>query len=291
MYEEYFGLSEKPFSILPDPDFLYWADGHSLAYSMLEYGILNQAGFTVITGEIGCGKTTLVRELLRHIDDRVTVGLLSNTMPGPGRLLEWVMMSLNQPFEGKSYVELYKRFQDFLIEEYGQGRHTVLVLDEAQNLSVEALEELRMLSNINADKDQLLQLILVGQPQLRDLLQHPSLTQFAQRVSSDFHLHPLDKEEVAEYIVHRITKVNSKKKVPFSAGAIEVIALVSRGVPRTINILCDTALVYAFSQGLPGVTKRVIEKVIEDKRKYGVFSGTTGPQEVLGLADRDKSSG
>ena len=110
-------------------------------------------------------------------------------------------------------------------------------------------------------------------------------------MSSDFHLHPLDKEEVAEYIVHRITKVNSKKKVPFSAGAIEVIALVSRGVPRTINILCDTALVYAFSQGLPGVTKRVIEKVIEDKRKYGVFSGTTGPQEVLGLADRDKSSG
>lgn len=289
MYEEYFGLSEKPFSILPDPDFLYWADGHGMAYAMLEYGIMNQAGFTVITGEIGCGKTTLVRELLRQFDDQVNVGLLSNSMAGHGQLLEWVMMSLNQPFEGLSYVELYKRFQDFLIEQYGQGRHTVLILDEAQNLGVEALEELRMLSNINADKHQLLQLVLVGQPQLRDLLQHPSLAQFAQRVSSDFHLYPLDGEEVAEYIHHRMIKVGAQKSL-FSPDAIQMIAVESHGVPRTINILCDKSLVYAYSQSAPAVHKRIVEQVLKDQREFGIFSGKTGPQEVLGITDRDKRS-
>jgi general secretion pathway protein A len=287
MYEEYFGLTEKPFSILPDPDFLFWTQGHTMAYSMLEYGILNQAGFTVITGDIGCGKTTLVRELLRHLDERVTVGLVSNIMPGSGKLLEWVMMSLNQPLEGKSYVELYRQFQDLLVAEYGQGRHVVLILDEAQNLGVDELEELRMLSNINADKHQLLQLVLVGQPQLRELLQHPSLTQFAQRVSSDFHLYPLNPDEVADYIHHRMIKAGAKKSL-FSPVAIEMIAHESHGIPRTINILCDTALVYAFSQGAPAVHKRMVAQVIDDKRQYGALAQRPTPKEALRLPDRGK---
>jgi type II secretory pathway predicted ATPase ExeA len=270
MYEKFYGLSEKPFSILPDPFFLYWAEAHSMAYAMLEYGIMNQAGFTVITGEIGSGKTTLVRQLLAGLDRRITVGLVSNFMSGSGRLIEWILLSLNQPFEDSSSVALHRRLQEFLIGEYGAGRHTVLIIDEAQNLSPEGLEELRMLSNINADQAQLLQLILIGQPQLRDLLRRPELFQFAQRVSSDFHLPPLADADVAAYIEHRLGIAGARQAL-FSANSCQLIAQASRGVPRTINILCDTALVYGFSRGAKTITARIVTQVLEDKRQYGLF--------------------
>ena len=174
MYEAHYGLREKPFSILPDPDMIYWGQNHRLAFAMLEFGIMNNAGFTVITGEIGCGKTTLLRYLLRNLDSHMTVGLISSTPRGKAELLQWVMMSLDQPFED-SYPTLFKRFQQFLHDQYSRGRRTVLIVDEAQNLEWESLEELRMLSNINADKDQYLQIILIGQPQLKDLLRSPQL--------------------------------------------------------------------------------------------------------------------
>ena len=194
MYEAFYGLSEKPFSILPDPDMIYWGRNHRLAFAMLEFGVMNNAGFTVITGEIGCGKTTMLRYLLRNLDSNITVGLISSTPNGKAELLQWVMMSLNQPFED-TYPSLFKRLQIFLQEQYARGGRTILIVDEAQNLGLEPLEELRMLSNINADKDQYLQIILVGQPQLKDLLRSPRLVQFAQRVSSDFHLKPLNPTE------------------------------------------------------------------------------------------------
>ena len=156
---------------------------------------MNSAGFTVITGEIGCGKTTLIRYLLRKLDHHVTACLISNTPRTHDGLLPWIMMSLNQPFEG-SYPALFKQFNKFLYDQSARGRRTILIVDEAQNLGPEALEELRMLSNINADKQQFLQIILVGQPQLRDLLRAPQLLQFAQRISSDFHLRPLNDHAV-----------------------------------------------------------------------------------------------
>ena len=196
MYEAYYGLREKPFSILPDPNLIYWGRNHRLAFAMLEYGVMNNAGFTVITGEIGCGKTTLMRNLLRTLGDQLAVGLITSTPRGKADLLQWVMMSLNQPFDNL-YPALFKQFQLFLHEQYSRGRRTVLIIDEAQNLGLEWLEELRMLSNINADKDQYLQIILIGQPQLKDLLRSPEMVQFAQRVSSDFHLGPLVKTKLA----------------------------------------------------------------------------------------------
>src|SRR6201988_3510122 len=172
MYEAYYGLREKPFSILPDPDMIYWGRNHLLAFAMLEFGVMNNAGFTVITGEIGCGKTTLLRYLLRNLDSSITVGLISNTPRAKAELLQWVMMSLDQPFED-SYAALFRRFQQFLHDQHARGGRTILVVDEAQNLGLESLEELRMLSNINADKNQFLQIILIGQPQLKDLLRSP----------------------------------------------------------------------------------------------------------------------
>ena len=191
MYEAYYGLREKPFSILPDPELIFWGKNHRLAFAMLEFGVLNSAGFTVITGEIGSGKTTLVRYLLRKIDTSISVGLISNMPEGRNELLQCILMSLNQPFEG-SYPVLFARFRDYLYHQYENKRRTILIIDEAQNLKSDALESLRMLSNVNADKDQFLQLILVGQPQLKDLLCAPQLVQFAQRVSADFHLKPLN---------------------------------------------------------------------------------------------------
>ena len=269
MYEASYGLREKPFSILPDPDMIFWGRHHRLAFAMLEFGVMNNAGFTVITGEIGSGKTTLLRHLLQKLDKQIKVGLISNTPRGKAELLQWVMMALNQPFED-SYPALFKRLQQFLHEQHSRAGRTILVVDEAQNLELDALEELRMLSNINADKNQYLQLILVGQPQLKDLLRSPQLFQFAQRVSSDFHLKPLEPSEVKDYINFRLKAAGAQFQL-FSEEACTTIAHASRGIPRTINILCDTALVYGFAMAAEMITTEIVTMVIENKSQYGVL--------------------
>jgi len=270
MYEAYYGLREKPFSIMPDPDLIYWGRAHRMAFTMLEFGVMNDAQFTVITGDVGAGKTTLVRHLLRKLNPKVTnVGLISNTPEGREELLQSIMVSLNLPFEGTTPA-LLKSFQDFLYAQHAKGRRTLLIIDEAQSLGEGTLEGLRMLSNINVDKHQFLQLILVGQPQLKDMLCRPQLLQFAQRVSSDFHLKPLAQDEVAQYIDFRVSAVGSRAKL-FSDEACAMIAEASMGIPRMINILCDTALVYGFATQSDRISGALISLVIEDKRKFGIF--------------------
>ena len=269
MYEAFYGFREKPFSILPDPDLIYWCQNHRLAFAMLEFGVMNSAGFTVITGEIGCGKTTLVRYLLRRLDDHVTACVISSTPRSQDGLLPWLMMSLNLPFEG-SYPALFKQFQKFLRDQHAKGRRTILIVDEAQNLGLDALEELRMQSNINTDKDQFLQVILVGQPQLRDLLRDPQLLQFAQRISSDFHLRPLNPREVGEYVDFRLRAVGAQHDL-FTGGALQLVAETSQGIPRTINILCDTSLVYGFAAGARQITAELVETVVKNKAQFGVL--------------------
>jgi general secretion pathway protein A len=269
MYEGFYGLREKPFSILPDPDLIYWCNSHRLAFAMLEFGVMNSAGFTVITGEIGCGKTTLIRYLLRKLDHHVAACLITNTPQGQDGLLPWILMSLNQPFEG-SKPALFKQFQRFLLDQTARKRRTILIVDEAQNLGSEALEELRMLSNINADKQQFLQIILVGQPQLKQLLCAPQLLQFAQRISSDFHVRPLNAQEVSEYIDFRLRAVGAQRAL-FTDDSCKIIAHTSRGIPRTINILCDTALVYGFAAGAAAITTDLVETVIKNKAQFGVL--------------------
>lgn len=274
MYEDFFGLTEKPFSIQPDPSFLYWGRSHRLAYAMLEYGVLNHAGISVITGEVGCGKTTLIHRLLDQLSSTHSVALLSNIQAGRGDLLSWVLMGFGQPFAGKSHVELFSQIQNFFISEYAKGRRVILIIDEAQNLSIDMLEELRMLSNINAGKDQLLQLILVGQPQLKELLNRPDMLQLAQRIGSDFHLTALSREEVDAYIETRLAIAGARQRI-FTEPAVDMIAEHSRGVPRVINIIADTALVYAFSAQETSVDVDTVSNVVRDKLEFGVFGIAT----------------
>jgi len=270
MYESFYGLREKPFSIQPDPDFLYMGKRHSLAYTMLQYAIQNRAGFTVICGDIGCGKTTLIRRLLRELGEEISVGLVTNTHPDLADLTEWIMLAFGQPYEGLSPVARYDAFQRFLISEYGKSRRVVLIVDEAQNLSATAMESLRMLSNINADKDQLLQVILVGQPQLRDLLKRPELQQFAQRVAADFFIPPLNSVESGDYIDHRL-KVAGRERQLFTPLATSKIAKAAGGIPRSINILADLALVYGFASEERLIDLHIIEEVLRDRSEYGVL--------------------
>ena len=270
MYEEFYGLTEKPFSIQPDPDFLFFSVRHSMAYAMLEYGIQNRAAFSVICGEIGCGKTTIVRHLLNNLEEQLTVGIVYNTHKDIDDLLGWIMLAFNQPYEGKSNLALFDEFQQFLIRSYAEDKRVVLIIDEAQNLTAGALESLRMLSNINADKDQLLQIILVGQPQLRDLLRNPELEQFYQRVSVDFFIPPLQPFEVDKYIQHRL-HVAGRNEPLFTPGASRLIGESSKGIPRSINILCETCLVYGYSSNVEKIDINLVREVISDRNEYGVL--------------------
>jgi type II secretory pathway predicted ATPase ExeA len=271
MYEAFYQLRTKPFSIIPDPDFLYWTGPHSMAFAMLEYGVLNHAGFTVVTGDVGAGKTTLIMHLLERLPGDVTVGFVSNTQGERGDLLTWIMMSLNQEFEGFSYAGLYKRFEEFLKLQHSRRRRTVLIIDEAQNLGARALEELRMMSNLNTSRQELLQIILTGQPELKRLLSQPELRQFAQRVSSDFHLTSLSPDDVYAYIGHRLAVAGGERHL-FSEGATRLIYDNTGGTPRLINILCDMALMYGFATEADEITEELLQIVLHDKRQFGVFS-------------------
>jgi general secretion pathway protein A len=266
MYESFYGFREKPFSILPDPAFLFPSRKHQMALSMLEYGLTNQASFTVVTGEIGSGKTTLVRKLLQSIDEDLTVGLVSNTQCASfEEFLRWILFAFELEYRGKDKVELYHTFTDFLIKEFGLSRRVILIIDEAQHLGPKPLEQLRMLSNVNADKYQILQLILIGQPDLRRLLSRPELEQFVQRISVDYHLKPLDIEETEHYIRHRLNVAGGDPKL-FTKDACLQIGHYTGGVPRLINILCDTALVYGFAEQKPNIDIDLVNDVVRDKQ-------------------------
>ncbi len=267
IYTEHFGLHERPFSLVPDPDFLYWSPAHRRAFGMLEYGLVTRAPITLITGEVGAGKTTLLHHLLKSLDDDVRVGMIANAHGDRGELLRWVLLALAQPTPLQaSYVDLFGQFQNYLIEEYSAGRRVILIFDEAQNLSRESLEELRMFTNINSNKDELLQLILVGQPELRDTIRRPDLTQFAQRITASFHLTTMDAATVRAYIAHRLTVAGGSAAI-FSDAAAAMVHAETRGVPRLVNQLCDLAMVYAYANEDDSVSAATVQQIIDD----GVF--------------------
>lgn len=270
MYREYFGLKHKPFSLIPDPEFLHMSPVHRLAFSMLEYGVHEQTGITVITGEVGSGKTTLIRHLLNQIKDQeVVVGLISNTHESLGELTHWIALAFEIETAGKDKVELYKDIQDFLIANYAMGFRILLIVDEAQNMSESTLEELRLFTNINSDQDYLLQIILVGQPELNDKLTKPELRQVAQRVSVEYHISALDREETAAYIRHRV-KVAGGEYAIFNDQAIAAIFYHSGGIPRLINTLCDYALVHAYALEQKTIDLQIAMEVVKGRKIGGV---------------------
>ncbi len=288
MYEAFYGFREKPFSLLPDPGFLFLSPKHRMALVLLEYGLMNQAGFTVISGGIGTGKTTLIRHLLNNLDRDTTVGLISNTHRSFGDLLQWIMLAFNLDDQGLDKVGRYRAFVDFMIREYAHNRRTVLIVDEAQNMAPETLEELRMLSNVNADKDQVLQVILVGQPGLRDTLRRPDLEQFAQRIAVDYDLEPLNVEETRDYVRHRVEVAGGDPGL-FDDEACAAVHEASRGVPRLVNLVCDTALVYGYAEQAERITAALVRDVARDKRKGGLFPGGE-PEAPAGTAPSSDAS-
>jgi type II secretory pathway predicted ATPase ExeA len=271
MYKEFYGFAQKPFSLLPNPEFMFMGQQHSVALSVMDYALIDEAGFIVITGEIGTGKTTLIRHLLKQLEtsNQVTVGLVSNTLKSFGEMMQWILLAYGLDYKGKSNVELYQDFVDFLIGEYANGNRVVLIIDEAQNMDIDMLEELRVLSNINADKDQILQMILVGQPQLRYKLKNKQLEQFAQRIVADYHLRSLSKADAIEYIQHRLSVAGGRRDI-FDESAYNYIAYFSKGVPRLINSLCDMALIYGFVNQKSSIDSETVIEVVNDKLRGGL---------------------
>lgn len=270
MYKNYYGFTQKPFTLLPNPEFLFMSEQHSLALSVMDFGLLEKSGFIVVTGDIGSGKTTLIRHLLNTVDNiQFNIGLVSNTLKSFGEMMQWILLAYGLDYRGKSNVELYQTFIDYLIEEYAKGKSTVLIIDEAQNMDAVTLEQLRVLSNINADRDQILQIILVGQPQLRDTLKDESLEQFAQRIVADYHLESLKKSEIIKYISHRLTIAGGSRDI-FDEHALNYLAYFSKGIPRLINLLCDMSLLYGFVQQKQKIDTHIVAEVVRDKLKGGL---------------------
>ena len=270
MYKQHFGLREKPFSLLPDPSFLYFSEKHKSAFSILEYGLLEQTGITVVTGEVGSGKTTLINHLISRVSlDELAIGVVNNTNQLMGTLQQVIALAFNIDHEGLDGVALLKVLQDYFIEEYAAGRRVVLIVDESQNLKEDALEELRMLTNINAGKDQLLQLMLVGQPELLTVLKQQSMWQFAQRVNSEYHLGAMSGKESAIYIHYRTRRAGARQYL-FDKVATTLIYYLSGGIPRLINSLCDNALVHAYAVDAKVVNFDIAFESVRQKRIGGI---------------------
>jgi type II secretory pathway predicted ATPase ExeA len=259
---------------------------HALALSILEYSLAGQAGFCAITGEIGSGKTTLIRTLLRRIGRDTTVGLISNTHSGLTDITAWALAAFGREANTQADATIYQELMHFLIDEYGAGRRCVLIVDEAQNLTIDALEELRLLSNINSDKDLLLQVILVGQPELLTKLRKPELRQFAQRVSLSYHLPPLTYLETRHYIRHRLEIAGSHRAI-FTDAAIGLIHYFSGGVPRVINGICVMALVYGLGDDRQEIELDLVQRVISDRQASGVspFVRDAAPDDPAVVAE------
>jgi type II secretory pathway predicted ATPase ExeA len=276
IYCAHFGLRERPFLLPPDPAFLFWGRGHRSAFTVLEYGLMTRAPITLLTGEVGAGKTTLLQHLLDTMQEEARIGLISNAQGNQDQLLRWVLHAFDQPAPAdRPYVDLFAQLQAFLLEEYAAGRRVILVFDEAQHLGADVLEELRMLTNINSGKDEILQLVLVGQPELRDVVRRPDLTQFAQRVAVAYHLEALNADDVTTYIAHRVQVAGGAAGL-FEPAACRLIHARTGGVPRLVNQLCDLSLLYAYTEGADRVSEATVRQVLED----GVFFGGGGPAQA-----------
>jgi general secretion pathway protein A len=292
MYERYYGLHEKPFSLTPDPKFLYRSPSHANAFALLQYAIRRREGFVVVTGDIGTGKTTLCRALLEDIDRNTFTALVLNPFMSEEDLLKRILqdfgvISREDVKRGRlaqvSKQELIETLYEFLLGLIPLKASAVLIIDEAQNLPMSVLEQIRILSNLETDKEKLLQIILVGQLNLLPLLRSPEMRQLDQRVSIRYQLDPLDEEGVASYIAHRLTVAGGSGAVTFSTKAVEKIHRLSSGIPRLINLICDRALLAGFA----GRSNRIsVGMVDEAAGSLDVQRSTTKPARWSWFARR-----
>lgn len=265
MYKKFYNLKENPFSVTADPDFFYSSPRHDEAISHLSYGIQERKGILVITGEIGTGKTTLCRTLLTRLDKQIKTALILNPNFSEIQLLQIILKDFGLQSASKDKYILINTLNEFLIDESNQGNNVCLIVDESQNLGVRQLEQIRLLSNLETTKDKLLQIILVGQPELCDKLKLTSLRQLNQRIAVRFHLTPLNKNEIHNYVLHRLRIASHDQKIiaNFTDEAIRLIYEISAGTPRLINILCDRALLAGFSTN----NKTIDEKIITNSSR------------------------
>jgi len=266
MYCQYYGFKEKPFNVTSDPAFFFLSRKHKEAIACMSYGIEQRKGIVTVTGEIGVGKTTLCRVLLTIMDKSVKTALVLNPYFSELQLLEFIVGDFGIKTKRKSRLDFVNELNRFLINEYSLGNNAVIIIDEAQNLNIRQLEQVRLLSNLETAKEKLLQIILVGQPELREKLELPGLKQLKQRVMVDYHIQPLDRNELKEYIVHRlkIAAGDNVKPVEFSDAAINKIYRFSCGIPRLVNLICDRALLAAFTKEKNHICDAITEECIKD---------------------------
>ena len=269
MYAQFFGLAQAPFSIAPDPRYLFMSERHREALAHLLYGVQGGGGFVLLTGEIGAGKTTVCRCFLEQVPEHCNVAYIFNPKLTVEELLRSVCEEFRVDFHHrgpglptvKDYVDA---LNEYLLRTHALGQNSVLVIDEAQNLSADVLEQLRLLTNLETNERKLLQIVLIGQPELRAMLARPELEQLAQRVIARFHLEALSEEETGQYISHRLAVAGSPKSPPFDRKALKRIHAVSRGVPRRINLLCDRALLGAYAHGRSNVDRRIVDQASKE---------------------------
>ena len=267
MYREFYQLQEKPFNVTSDPAFLYLTRKHQEALTFLNFGINERKGFLEITGEIGTGKTTLCRALLNQINPNIKTALILNSDISSGsQLLLTIIDDLGIRLEKRTKTNAHKALNKFLIDQLTQNNNVALIIDEAQNLKMSVLEQIRMLSNLETEKEKLLQIILVGQPELRDKLNSKKLKQLRQRITVRFHMTPLDDDELSSYIYHRlhIAGMNQKNKINFTPEALNEIYVYSEGVPRLINVVCDKCLLLGYSKETYTITDEMVKASISE---------------------------
>jgi general secretion pathway protein A len=284
MYTDYFGFREKPFSITPDPRFFYTNPSYQEAYASLVYGILERRGFIVLTGEIGTGKTTLLRRLMENMEPHIRFIFFYDTMLAFEEILDFICHELGLPTKDRERLHKIRGLNQFLIHQLTKREIVVLLIDEAQNLEEEALENLRLLSNLETSAEKLLQIVLVGQPELQTKLNQPTLRQLKQRIAIQGRLERLDDEEVGPYIYYRLSVVGYKRQQLFAPDAIQEIAYYSNGFPRLINILCDNALLIAYATSQKRITSDIVREAANDLRLEGQRSDLLITEEAEKLS-------
>ena len=265
MYQQFYNLDKMPFNTTPDTRFFFHSEQHQEALSSLLYAVQERKGFILVTGEIGAGKTTVCRAFLNRLEANTKVAVITNTRLTERQLLQSICEEFGLWIPGNvGKVTLFNELNAFLTDQYRQGCNVVLIIDEAQNLRPEVLEEIRLISNLETERDKLIQIVLMGQPELREIIELPELRQLKQRIVLRFHLYPLSERETQAYVFHRLKVAGADGSLKFSRRALKAVAQYSGGIPRVINIVCDNGLLLGFVQETKKITEAIVREVIRD---------------------------